>query len=216
MTPSDLLHRPYSTPSLFYKCRKKLHWDDIIPEDITRRWQAWLQELPKQVATDRSFKPPNLGEVTSTQLHHFSDVSHQGYAAVTYLRFTDCSGNTKCSFVMGKSRLEPMKSVTVPRMELSAAVVATTLETMSCEELSLPISELFSGLTAPALHWKSRQTTSNICGKSNRNHSWSIFSGLVAIGKHSVKSSGRRVKGCVSRFSSSLDSWPRIPDSANW
>ena len=143
MTPSDLLHRPYSTPSLFYKCRKKLHWDDIIPEDITRRWQAWLQELPKQVATDRSFKPPNLGEVTSTQLHHFSDVSHQGYAAVTYLRFTDCSGNTKCSFVMGKSRLEPMKSVTVPRMELSAAVVATTLETMSCEELSLPISELF-------------------------------------------------------------------------
>ena len=143
MTPSDLLHRPYSTPSLFYKCRKKLHWDDIIPEDIMHRWQAWLQELPKQVATDRSFKPPNLGEVTSTQLHHFSDVSHQGYATVTYLRFTDCSGNTKCSFVMGKSRLEPMKSVTVPRMELSAAVVATTLETMSCEELSLPISELF-------------------------------------------------------------------------
>ena len=143
MTPSDLLHRPYSTPSLLYKCRKKLHWDDIIPEDIKRHWQAWLQELPKQVAIDRSFKPPNLGEVTSTQLHHFSDVSHQGYAAVTYLRFTDCSGNTKCSFVTGKSRLEPMKSVTVPRMELSAAVVATTLETMSCKELSLPISELF-------------------------------------------------------------------------
>ena len=49
-------------------CRKKLHRNYIIPEDIMRRWQAWLQELPKleQVAIDRSFKPPNLGEVTST------------------------------------------------------------------------------------------------------------------------------------------------------
>ena len=110
-----------------------------------RRWQAWLQELPKreQVAIDRSFKPPNLGEVTSTQLDHFSDVSHQGYGAVTYLRITESSGNTNCSFIMGKSRPEPMKSVTVPRMELSAAVVATKRDTMSCKEPSLSISESF-------------------------------------------------------------------------
>ena len=49
-------------------CRKKLDWDDVIPEDIMRRWQAWLQELPKleQVAIDRCFKPPNFGEVSST------------------------------------------------------------------------------------------------------------------------------------------------------
>ena len=110
-----------------------------------RRWQAWLQELPRleQVAIDRCFKPRNFGEVSSTQLHHFSDPSQQGYGAVTYLRITDRSGNTKCSFVMGKSRLAPMKSVTVLRMELSAAVVATRLDTMSRKELSLPISESF-------------------------------------------------------------------------
>ena len=132
-------------PILQDLCRKKLDWDDVIPEDIMRRWQAWLQELPKleQVAIDRCFKPPNFGEVSSTQLHHFSDVSQQGYGAVTYLRITDRSGNTKCSFVMGKSRLAPMKSVTVPIMELSAAVVATRLDTMSRKELSLPISESF-------------------------------------------------------------------------
>ena len=132
-------------PILQDLCRKKLDWDDVIPEDIMRRWQAWLQELPKleQVAIDRCFKPPNFGEVSSTQLHHFSDASQQGYGAVTYLRITDRSGNTKCSFVMGKSRLAPMKSVTVPIMELSAAVVATRLDAMSRKELSLPISESF-------------------------------------------------------------------------
>ena len=128
-------------------CRKKLDWDDVIPEDIMRHWQAWLQELTKleQVAIDRCFKPPNFGEVSSTQLHHFSDASQQGYGAVTYLRITDRSGNTKCSFVMGKSRLAPMKSVSFPRMELSAAVVATRLDTMSRNELSLPIFPQESG-----------------------------------------------------------------------
>lgn len=41
-------------------CRKKLDWDDVIPEDIMRCWQAWINELPKleQVAIDRCFKPP--------------------------------------------------------------------------------------------------------------------------------------------------------------
>ena len=40
-------------------CRKKLDWDDVIPKDILRRWQAWLQELPKleEVTIDRCFKP---------------------------------------------------------------------------------------------------------------------------------------------------------------
>ena len=123
-------------------CRKKLDCDDVIPEEILRRWQGWLQELPKleQVTIDRCFKPHNLGEVTLTQLHHFFDASQQGHGAVTYLRITDRSVNSKCSFGMGKSRLAPMKSVIVPRMEHSVAVVATRLDTMSRKELSLPIT----------------------------------------------------------------------------
>ena len=109
------------------------------------RWQTWLQELPKleQLSIDRCFKTPNFGEITSTQLHHFADASQQGYGAVTYLRITDVSGNVKCSFVMGKSRLAPIKPVTIPRMELSAAVVATRLDRISRRELSLPINESF-------------------------------------------------------------------------
>ena len=117
----------------------------LIPEDIMRRWQAWLQELPKlQVSIDRCFKPPNFGEVTSTQLHHFSDASQQGYGAVTYLRITDRSGNTKCSFIMGKSRLAPMTSVTIPRMELSAAVICHARNSV------LLFLNRSSGPTAPA------------------------------------------------------------------
>ena len=63
-------------------CRNKYGWDDKIPDEFLYRWQAWLQELPKleQVTIDHCFKSPDLSEITSCQLHHFSDASQQGYS----------------------------------------------------------------------------------------------------------------------------------------
>ena len=92
-------------------CRSKYDWDDKIPDEYLQRWQAWLQELPKleQLTIERCFKSPDLGEIASCQLHHFSDASQQAYGAVTYLKITDHDGNVSSSFVMGKSRLAPIK-----------------------------------------------------------------------------------------------------------
>ena len=86
-------------------CRKKLGWDDEIPEEDQERWQIWLKELPKleELAIDRCFKPTNFSKIKSSQLHHFSDASQQGYGAVTYLRIADDTGKVHCSFVRGKS-----------------------------------------------------------------------------------------------------------------
>ena len=118
-------------------CRKKLGWDDPIPEEETQRWRKWLHELPKleQFSVNRCFKPSEFGEIDSRQLHHFSDASQEGYGAVSYLRIVNTRGDIHCSFVLGKSRLAPLKPTTIPRMELSAAVVATRLEKMIQEEL---------------------------------------------------------------------------------
>ena len=126
-------------------CRKKLGWDEPIPEESLKRWHAWLQELPKleQFVVERCFKPSSLGEVENVQLHHFADASQHGYGAVSYLRVEDKEHNVKCSFVMGKARLAPIKPVTIPRMELSAAVVATMLNKICQRELSTPINQSF-------------------------------------------------------------------------
>ena len=124
-------------------CRKKLGWDEPISEESLKRWLAWLEELPKleQLTVDRCFKPSTLGEIQTTQLHHFADASQHGYGAASYLRVEDNEGNVKCSFVMGKARLAPIKPVTIPRMELSAAVVATKLDRICRQELSIPIDQ---------------------------------------------------------------------------
>ena len=126
-------------------CRKKLDWDDVISEEDQKRWKAWLEDLLQleKVVINRCLKPANFGKITSRQIHNFSDASQVGYGAVTYLRLTDDQENTSCSFVMGKARLAPLKSITVPRMELSAAVLATRLDKITREELSQPVDQSF-------------------------------------------------------------------------
>jgi hypothetical protein len=46
-----------------------------------------------------------------------------------------------CCFLIGKSRLAPLKAISIPRMELSAAVVATRLDKMMRQELDIPVDE---------------------------------------------------------------------------
>ncbi|XP_074632711.1 uncharacterized protein LOC141891621 [Acropora palmata] len=112
------------------QCRNRLEWDDPIPDGERNRWLSWLEDLQKleQLSVDRCLKPRNFGKVVSVQLHHFSDALQQGYVAVSYLRFLDDKDAIHCSFVMGKARTAPLRTVTIPRLELSSAVVASRLD----------------------------------------------------------------------------------------
>ena len=102
----------------------------LIPEEDLICWKSWLEELPRleQFTIDRCFKPPNFGDIISCQLHHFSDAYQVAYGAISYLRLVNAQHKVHCSFVMGKSRLSPLKPVTIPRMELSATALATRLD----------------------------------------------------------------------------------------
>ena len=124
-------------------CRRRLEWDDPIPDDERNRWLSWLEDLPKleQLSVDRCLKPPGFGKVVSVQLHHFSDASQQGYGAVSYLRFLNDKDAIHCSFMMGKARTAPLKTVTISRLELSAAVVASRLDKILRKEIDLPVDE---------------------------------------------------------------------------
>ncbi|KAL9986299.1 hypothetical protein ACROYT_G000428 [Oculina patagonica] len=126
-------------------CRKRLDWDDRIPPEDSTLWEDWLQEPPKleQFTVKRCVKPTNFGRIVSSQLHSFADASQEGYGAVTYLRVVNEDGDAHCAFLMGKSRQTPQKSITIPRLELSAAVVATNLNKMMRCELDIAIDDEF-------------------------------------------------------------------------
>ena len=111
-------------------CREeKIGWDDELPDTYHRRWKEWLKELPllERLSVPRCVKPVDFGEVKSRQIHIFSDASNVGYGSVAYQRLCDNEGHTHCSFLMGKACLAPIKAVTVPRLELTAANVSVHL-----------------------------------------------------------------------------------------
>ena len=124
-------------------CRRRLEWDDPIPDDERNRWLSWLEDLAKleQLSVDRCLKSPSFGKVVSVQLRHFSDASQQGYGAVSYLSFLDDKEAIYSSFVMGKARTAPLKTVTIPGLKLSAAVEASRLNKTFRKEIDIPVDE---------------------------------------------------------------------------
>lgn len=86
----------------------------------------------------RCLRPTSTSCLLATQLRHFSDASKLAYGAVSYIRIGDT-----CRLVMSKSRLAPIKPISIPRLELLAAVVATELDQLIKRHLEIPIEKTF-------------------------------------------------------------------------
>ena len=124
-------------------CQLQISWDEPIPEKYDQKWCRWLQEINelRNFEVGRCFKPAGFGTVSSSELHHFADASEKGYGIVSYLRMINTEGKVHCSFVMGKSRVAPLKKVTIPRLELTAATVAVRTDKMLKRELDIRIDK---------------------------------------------------------------------------
>ena len=118
-------------------CRKKLNWDDPVGEIESHTWEKWKEQLSSlsQIAVNRCIKPVNFGELKLGELHNFADASQISYRAVSYLRLVDVEDKVHCTFL---AHLKPM---TVPRWELSAAVLAVQLDKTLKEELDIPVAQ---------------------------------------------------------------------------
>ena len=129
-------------------CRIKLGWDDEIPPEHLSSWVKWLDDLPKlsSFSVNRSVLPEGFGPVVLSQLHHFSDASEAAYGSVSYLRMRNAEGRVHCAFLFAKSRLAPLKSASIPRLELSAATISIRLDKMLKREIEIPLSE-------PSIFW---------------------------------------------------------------
>ena len=124
-------------------CSLHLEWDDPIPEDVKMRWEKWRMELMKlqSIKIPRCYKPKDFGQVVRAELHHFSDASIRGYGQCSYLRLVDDTNKVHCAFVMGKSRVAPLKPVTIPRLELTAAVCSVRISQQIHRELEYRIDK---------------------------------------------------------------------------
>ena len=85
-------------------------------------------------------------KIETVQLHLFTDASVQAYAAVIYSRITDTDGFVSVNLVAGKNRVAPIKTVSLPRLELCGVHLGVKLLVKIKEILnltSLPEQEVF-------------------------------------------------------------------------
>ena len=168
-------------------CRKSLGWDDLVSNEDLACWQNWLNDLSKleSLRVERSLKPTSFGEITSSQIHHFSDACQFAYGAVSYLRVTNGQGDIYCSFLIGKSRLSPLKQLTIPRLEVSAAVVAARLDRMLKQEIDMQVGQ--------SVFWSDSSCVLGYIGNDSRRYHTFVANRVAAIQEASSPSQWRHV-----------------------
>ena len=134
--------------------KSKCVWDEPVPPEVAAKWQRWLTSLRKM-----DFHIPRCiipGETVNVELHVCTDASTIAYGACAYLRVIDRDGEVGVTLLMSKCKIMPVKTLTIPRAELQAAVMASIIGNYLMNVLKVEISAVhyYTDSTA-VLHWLS-------------------------------------------------------------
>jgi len=122
--------------------RSGVGWNDEPVGEYVQKWSAWTSQLPalEAITIPRPYSK-QMRERVNIQLHVFCDASEQAYASVAYLR-VQTNNSVDISFVMGKARMAPLKPISIPRLELMAAVMGTRMAACIGKEHEVTIDEV--------------------------------------------------------------------------
>ena len=116
-----------------------------MPSTIKDAWLQWRSELP--LLTSKHIPRcyfDKESRIISTELHGFCDASEQAYAAVIYLRMVDSSGAVQTSLVISKTKVAPIKRLTIPRLELCGAYLLAQLLYHVQQIFQLPLNCIYA------------------------------------------------------------------------
>ncbi|KAL4103253.1 hypothetical protein QTP88_018630 [Uroleucon formosanum] len=151
----------------------KVSWDDPLPDDISRDWESFVLDLPSlnDLKVPRHF---NSRRGSPCQLLGFCDASQHGYAAVLYIKILDHDSDSSNIFLVGtKTKLAPIKPLSIPRLELNAALLLSRWMSRIRATLKsyLNIVDLYAWSdSAIVLSWLKNPHTSFKVYVSNRVH----------------------------------------------
>jgi len=137
---------------LFMQMLWQLHvdWDEPLDANLQAEWTTIISDinqLSRIPVNRRYFQRPFTRE--GLQLHVFADASTKAYGAVAFL----ISGG-QTSFVMAKNRVAPLKTLTLPKLELMAAVVASRVARFILDALNQQDTPTYCwGDSQIALYW---------------------------------------------------------------
>ncbi|GFV21438.1 integrase catalytic domain-containing protein [Trichonephila clavipes] len=108
---------------------KKITWDEILPPKLKEKWLIWCKELPllDNLRIPRLVLDSTNDEVSDLiEIHIFCDASKLAYGAAAYVKVRK-QNEVLVNLITSKTRVAPLKAVTLPRLELLGALVAARL-----------------------------------------------------------------------------------------
>ncbi|XP_041427087.1 uncharacterized protein LOC121396314 [Xenopus laevis] len=119
-------------------------WDAPLPEGKRLSWEDWKESLHqlKHIQVTRPYVSVSCSNAQYKELCVFSDASTQAIAAVAYLKVIDSESQVQIGFVLGKAKLAPCPELTVPRLELCAAVLAVDIAAFITKEIDTNIDSV--------------------------------------------------------------------------
>lgn len=103
----------------------EIGWDEQLKEEQLKAWQTFTHSLPdiSTMRIPRGVCSPNADVI---ELHGFADASKVAYGACLYVRCIGRDGVTS-KLLCSKSKIAPLKQMTIPRQELCAALLLSRL-----------------------------------------------------------------------------------------
>ncbi|XP_055537537.1 uncharacterized protein LOC129725566 [Wyeomyia smithii] len=116
----------------------KYSWDEPLSMTLQSQWLEFRNSLDRLDAVSVPRWIAFGKNVISCELHGFCDASERAYGAVIYLRSVTREGQVSVRLVMAKSKVAPLedlnkrkKKLSIPRLELSSALVLAHLEVLA-------------------------------------------------------------------------------------
>lgn len=138
---------PFTTKSklLMQKVwRSGIGWDNPLRDEENEDWRTWLRTLTgiRESRIPRCLIPTPYMH-SKAQLHVFCDASLEAYAAAAYIRLEIENGLANVKLIMAKSRVAPLKLLSVSRLELQAALLGARLAKTITEEMDIKFRQRY-------------------------------------------------------------------------
>ncbi|XP_058839198.1 uncharacterized protein LOC131694734 [Topomyia yanbarensis] len=118
-----------------------LGWDETLESKTLSRWMNFHQSLVglNEIQIPRCVVVP---ETIRVEMHGFSDASCTAYGACLYLRCIQLDGAVSVKLLCSKSKIAPLRRLTMPRLELCAAVTLAKLVSVVIPILKIEINDV--------------------------------------------------------------------------